>query len=401
MLTELEFVKKMTFGLCSLNIESARISENDILEYIKKELKNILPQRYLQTAFLNKSSYIESEQIYVFENMLNVHIAFFYMGEQKRLVIIGPCRNEDYSQRELIEFLDHIGANESEGMRAVSAVNALPPLSINRLKSTAELIFAHLLKGDIREARVMSFLTPFISDSEQSDINTFEEISTIKNIESRYEASAALTEAVKMGNEALAMRFISRLKTMPDELVRNPNVLRNAQNLAIILNTQLRHALEESGVHPYRLDRLSGSIAREIETLKSKAAVQTFLAEIIRRYCALSQQRDSFEHTAFARLCISYIKSHLSDSLTVKEVASELRLTPNYLSYKFKEDVGENFIDFVNRERINQAAALLKRTDMQIGEISSAVGFSSSSYFTLMFKRFMGISPRAFRGSKN
>ena len=400
MLTELEFVKKMTFSLCSLNIESVRTMENNTLNCIKKELENILPQRYLQTAFLNKSPNIQSEQIYVFENMLNVHIAFFYMSEQKRLVIIGPCRNEDYSQKELIEFLDHIGANESEGMRAVSAVNSLPSLDINRLKSTSELIFSHLLKGDIREARVFNFSTPSVEEGEQSDINTYDEIFTIKNIESRYESSAALTEAVKSGNEALAFRLISRLKTVPDDLVRNPNALRNAQNLAIILNTQLRHALEESGVHPYRLDRLSGNIAREIETLKSNAAAHAFLAEIVRRYCALSRQRDSFEHTAFARLCISYIKSHLSDSLSVKEVASELRLTPNYLSNKFKVDVGENFIDFVNRERVNQAAALLKRTDMQIGEISSAVGFSSSSYFTLMFKRFMGISPRAFRGNK-
>ena len=76
----------------------------------------------------------------------------------------------------------------------------------------------------------------------------------------RYEASAALTEAVKAGNLSLALRLIQDMYTGITSMVRNPDPMRNAQNMCIILNTQLRHAMEEQKIHPYRLDMVSGEI---------------------------------------------------------------------------------------------------------------------------------------------
>ncbi len=223
------------------------------------------------------------------------------------------------------------------------------------------------------------------------------ELEYIRQVESRYEASAMLTEAVKQGNLSLAQHFILGMSHMPEDLTRNPNPLRNAQNLCIILNTQLRHALEEDGISPYHLDQLSGSIARKIEKFTALSAIRDYFMEILHQYCQLAQQTYLKNLTPFARMAVTYIHTHLSDNLTVKEAAKALLMNPDYLSAQFHKEVGIPFITYVNRERVQQAAALLRRTDLQIQQIASAVGYNNTSYFAKQFQRFQGVSPRAYR----
>lgn len=150
------------------------------------------------------------------------------------------------------------------------------------------------------------------------------------------------------------------------EIVRSPNPLRNAQNLCIILNTQLRHALEECRIHPYRLDKVSGDIATHIETLKSPEAASKFCVEIIRRYCELSLENRYHHLNRLSQQAVVYIKTHLNDNLTVKDTAAVLLVNANYLSGVFRRELGMTFIDFLNRQRSEQAAALLRHTNMQI-----------------------------------
>jgi AraC-like DNA-binding protein len=59
--------------------------------------------------------------------------------------------------------------------------------------------------------------------------------------------------------------------------------------------------------------------------------------------------------------------------------------------------MGMTFIDFVNKERTDQAASLLRHTNLQIQQISAAVGFNNTSYFAKQFLRFQGVSPSLYR----
>ena len=85
------------------------------------------------------------------------------------------------------------------------------------------------------------------------------------------------------------------------------------------------------------------------------------------------------------------------DNLTVKDTARALTVNANYLSTLFHRDMGMTFIDFVNRERTNQAASLLRHTNLQIQQIAATVGYNNTSYFAKQFVRFQGISPSQYR----
>ncbi|MBQ7329586.1 MAG: helix-turn-helix transcriptional regulator [Oscillospiraceae bacterium] len=224
-----------------------------------------------------------------------------------------------------------------------------------------------------------------------------EDISQMRQVEQRYEYSAALTNAVQQGNLSLAMHLIGQYDPAKNTSVRNTNPLRNAQNYCIVLNTQLRHALEETGIHPYQVDRLSNEIGLEIEQLKNISQLPDFFSGVIRRYCRLVQEHAYPNLKPLTNLAVTYIKEHLADNLTVKDTAKALTINANYLSSLFHKDMGMTFIDFVNKERTNQAAALLRHTNLQIQQIASTVGYNNTSYFAKQFVRFQGISPSHYR----
>lgn len=226
---------------------------------------------------------------------------------------------------------------------------------------------------------------------------TGEDIAQMRLVEQRYEYSAALTNAIQQGNLSLAMHLIGGYDPGSQTAVRNKSPLRNAQNYCIVLNTQLRHALEETGIHPYQVDRLSNEIGLEIEQLKNTSQLPDFFTSVVRRYCRLVQEHAYPNLKPLINLAVTYIKEHLADNLTVKDTAKALTVNANYLSSLFHKDMGMTFIDFVNKERTNQAAALLRHTNLQIQQIASTVGYNNTSYFAKQFVRFQGVSPSHYR----
>jgi len=72
-------------------------------------------------------------------------------------------------------------------------------------------------------------------------------------------------------------------------------------------------------------------------------------------------------------------------------------MNPSYLSYFFKEQTGENFIDYLNKVRIEKAKELLKDSSMSLSEIASQVGYSNAGYFNRIFKKIVGITPGQYR----
>jgi len=265
------------------------------------------------------------------------------------------------------------------------------------LFQTAELVVRQITgKGQLKKAVYAEFLPAPKADVLVGSISE-EDMVHIRQVEQRYEYSAALTDAIQQGNLSLALHLVRNYNPSTQTAVRNTNPLRNAQNYCIVLNTQLRHAMENTGIHPYQVDKLSNEVGLEIEQLKSLEQLSDFFAGVIRRYCRLVQEHNYPNLKPLTNLAVTYIKEHLADNLTVKDTAKALTVNANYLSTLFHNDMGMTFIDFVNRERTAQAASLLRHTNLQIQQIAATVGYNNTSYFAKQFVRFLGVSPSQYR----
>ena len=313
-------------------------------------------------------------------------------------LILGPCRVEAGDEAALRERMRREDLDGDALTRALHFCLRVPVIPYETLHQLGILLAEQLM--EIPQPVPYQNVQYKWKPKDQQEIllkGHYDELDKMRRIEQTYADSAAFTEAVKQGNLSLAYAFSAKMQRSALEMKRNPNPVRNAQNFCIILNTQLRRALEECNVHPYRLNQVSEEIAMDIEKLRTVKAIEQFMQEIIRKYCDLAREQHFKDQSPMIRLAVTYIKEHLSDNLTVRDTARALLVNADYLSNRFHKEMGLTFIDFVNRERINQAATLLKRTTLQIQQISSAVGYNNASYFARQFIRWKGISPKLYR----
>ena len=94
-----------------------------------------------------------------------------------------------------------------------------------------------------------------------------------------------------------------------------------------------------------------------------------------------------------------FIHERSDEALSLTKVAESVNISANYLSEKFKQVTGVNFVDYVARIRIEKARELLQDRHLRISEIAFAVGFQSLSQFNRVFKRLTRQSPTQFRSA--
>lgn len=95
-----------------------------------------------------------------------------------------------------------------------------------------------------------------------------------------------------------------------------------------------------------------------------------------------------------------FIEEHSGEELSLRRVAKAVNIHPNYLSERFKQVTGVNFVEYVACTRFKEACRLLDNAKLKISDIAFAAGFQSLSQFNRVFKKLCGKSPTQFRAAK-
>lgn len=92
-----------------------------------------------------------------------------------------------------------------------------------------------------------------------------------------------------------------------------------------------------------------------------------------------------------------YIDSHITEKLLLPEVASVFHITPNYLSLLFKKHSDIGFSEYISQRKIDYAKKLLAEGELKVYEIAEQLGFENAFYFSKVFKKIEGCSPRDYK----
>lgn len=136
---------------------------------------------------------------------------------------------------------------------------------------------------------------------------------------------------------------------------------------------------------------------RRFAIMKSMEEVNRTLSEIIRYFLFTIFEPQSLKHTDVVATIKEYILANFDRKLTLEDIARQVYLSNSYVSSIFKKETGLSVVDYANQIRIDRSKRLLIETDLSISFISSRCGFDDQSYFTRMFKKFVGMSPRNYR----
>lgn len=180
----------------------------------------------------------------------------------------------------------------------------------------------------------------------------------------------------------------------------------------ILLQEELRRRSMDSQVYVKYLyatilKQLADSISDEAFRLyldqlyneSSLTGIHQFMLAVSNKLISSSaaEQEEITDQKRVIRLVIEIVESRYQQDLSLQSIAQEVYLTPSYLSYLFKKEVGVSLIKYITMHRLDKAKELLRTGNMKISDIASLAGYQNYSYFNIAFKNNVGKSPAQYR----
>ena len=129
--------------------------------------------------------------------------------------------------------------------------------------------------------------------------------------------------------------------------------------------------------------------------------LKRYLSDILLQAIKLRDRVTGSQYSGQLKQAVRYIDEHYRcEDISLNRVAKEVDLSPNYLSAVFSQEMGTTFVEYLTARRMEKARELLRHSDLRSGEIAAAVGYKDSHYFSFLFKKTQGCTPRDYRGGK-
>lgn len=319
---------------------------------------------------------------------------------EKNILLIGPYLSAPLSSKDIFEIGERAEISPAAQKLLKEYYSCVPILPEN------DKIFAMIDAFCERIWQTPSFAIVELSKSYgpsvlQSDSTShsggLDEVeANIKIMEMRYSFENELIRAVSLGQQHKEHLLVSQIsENMFEKRVADP--VRNARNYCIIMNTLLRKAAEQGGVHPIYIDRTSSKFAVRIELMQDIKACSSLMKEMFSSYCRLVYKHSIKRYSPIVQKTILVIDSDISAELSLKTLAQKQCISSGYLASIFKKETGKTVSEYIKERRIEHAIYLLTTTHLQIQTIALHCGIMDVQYFSKIFKKKTGKNPKEFR----
>lgn len=171
------------------------------------------------------------------------------------------------------------------------------------------------------------------------------------------------------------------------------------QNMCfVLLNIAIRDLIDYSCPNE-QMEVLKNTYYQELVTCETFQQLYQTFNEIVALIITGIKNQNKDSMTIIANV-IQYILQHYGDDLTLEKLAAEVHVSNSYLSRLFKKEQGMTLSNYIQTIRLQEAKELLSSTNLKTYEIAEKVGISDPVYFSKLFKRAEGLSPKEFRQNR-
>ncbi len=161
----------------------------------------------------------------------------------------------------------------------------------------------------------------------------------------------------------------------------------------------LSRAAIDAGADMSEIFRFSTSFIQGIGRFNSIDEISIWLKGAMQRFIASTFDYVRIRHSDIVYKVMEYTRSNYSNKLSLDDLARHVFLSRSYLSTVFKGETGMGISAYINKVRIDKSNALLAGTRLSISEIAQMCGFEDQSYFTRVYRKQTGMSPKKYRDS--
>ena len=366
-----------------------QVQENNTDE-LERMMSGAIPQAILSRAADNRT-------LYRFKDSFG--LCYKYVRLDDMLLVVGPYTTARFSESALLEIAERNGITLQKQRYLREFYDAIPILE------EGSHLFIMLNTFLERTWKSPSFVIVDYDDSANPPSPINEELHekdardvlvNMKAMEQRYSYENALIEAVSLGQIHKEGQLLAAFSAASFEK-RLADSARNIKNYAIIMNTLLRKAAEQGGVHPVYLDQISSDFAQKIEQTANIDEGSTLMVDMFRAYCRLVRKHSMKSYSPLVQKTILIIDSDLSADLTLSSLADAQGVSAGYLATLFKKETSKTVSEYVRERRIKLASHLLRTTNLQIQTVALHCGILDVQYFSKLFRRECGMTPKEYR----
>ena len=212
-----------------------------------------------------------------------------------------------------------------------------------------------------------------------------------------YEFEKEMIAFIRKGDPVGLVDFFSHSSLGQEGIIGN-TYLRQLKNIFIVSATLASRAAIEGGMSVEEALTLSDEYIRHNERYSTADSILHLQYHMILDYATRVEELSLIgKYSRPIRDTILYVRNHLTECIKIEQLTPIAFLSRSQLSIRFREETGLTIMEYIRKEKINNALELLLTTEMTTIAISNYLGFSSQSHFQKVFKQVTGMTPRNYR----
>ena len=325
------------------------------------------------------------------------------MGElQVVKLVIGPSRQIPETTQELRNLafdLDVESRDLEDFIKGMKSIVRMPFESILQILCTIN----HVLNGEKLSLKDISIYEQDqeklieLQNKAESNYKLAVKADQNQSLHNTYDLEESIMRIVRKGDTGALKEWASHAPAVRGGVLAFEQ-LRQRKNLFIVSVTLASRAAIRGGLDVNDAFSISDSYIQQCELMSSPLEINNLQYRMIMDYTErVSRLRLGANPSSLVVAVSNYLQHHMSEAVSVEDLALEVCLSRPYLSRKFKAETGENLTDFILKQKIEEAKRLLLYSDKSLTSIGLYLGFSSSSHFTRTFKKYVGCKPKEYK----
>lgn len=172
--------------------------------------------------------------------------------------------------------------------------------------------------------------------------------------------------------------------------------------LIVDMNLCASHFLESIGIEPSLLPAQCRDVGEFLDSLQCEEGMIAYVTKLFTETIRL---RDNSSRNKYMELITAaqkiILENFQNNEFSMNQAAAMVNLSPGYFSTLFRQETGMSFVEYLTGIRLEKAKALLMCTNMRSSEIAYEVGYKDAHYFSYIFKKVCGCTPKEYRARKS
>jgi len=312
-------------------------------------------------------------------------------GEAAGGLSIGPVVMGDL-QDTLSEISDHA---------MTEAVKGLPQIEPARMRHLSAVLKAGARAASGGAAGHMEGIMRYEQDKLLNAIYSARDRMTSGGWESAYpiEYEKQLRQTVIAGDKQGAQRLLNELL---GHIYCSENFdLRGIRPRIIELIVVISRASIDAGADSREIFRYNDAYMQQIDRFEDIEGLSIWITGVMHRFIQQSFDFAGIKHSDVVFKAMEYIRAHYDHKLTLDDIAQHVYLSRSYLSSLFREETGQTLFSYINRVRVEKSKLFLMDSTVALAHAAAMCGFEDQSYFTKVFRKITGMSPKQYRDRFN